>query len=530
MNIINNDIGDVFSFNKTIPILNYTTPYFLIIDSSNSIIEIGKNFINSIDGIKIGSSFEDFFIWESQLNTKETFKAERLLFFTSKNKKQRYKCTVLKIENESFIILANAVINSQYNLLDYKLSLNDFPKHDYIAEYVFLQQASTKGLEELKLFNQSLNNTNKELVLSKQMLVNANAILEKRVNERTNELVQKQIALEESLEKLFNIQKEMIQQEKMATLGLLIAGISHEINTPLGAINASCQTLIDTVKKDIISELNDLNFNDYKSAISLLSIVNYEKKYLTTREERELLSTISQQLNIKTPYVNETNFYSRKILEMGFSEIDPTLISFLELPNRRKIFSIASGFARLNRVLNTISIATSRATKVVKTLNNYSHGNLNGVLTTFNLKESFENTISLLSNKIKNGSNVNINIHDTILITGNQDELSQVWTNIINNALQASNNKCTIKIDYFLINNLYHSIIISNNGPAIPKDLLSKIFEPFFTTKQLGHGSGMGLDIVKKIIEKHSGKIHVESNEKATAFEIQIPLKVIKDE
>jgi signal transduction histidine kinase len=262
----------------------------------------------------------------------------------------------------------------------------------------------------------------------------------------------------------------------------------------------------------------------------LLSLVNYEKKYLTTKDERELLSNISQQLNEKTPFVNETNFYSRKILEMGLSEIDIKLIPFLELTNRKKIFIIASGFARLNRVLNTISIATNRATKVVKTLNNYSHGNLNGVLTTFNLKESFENTISLLSNKIKNGSNVNINIHDTILITGNQDELSQVWTNIINNALQASNNKCTIKIDYFLINNTYHSIIISNNGPAIPKDLLSKIFEPFFTTKQLGHGSGMGLDIVKKIIEKHSGKILVESDDKVTAFEIKIPVKLIKNE
>jgi len=81
-----------------------------------------------------------------------------------------------------------------------------------------------------------------------------------------------------------------------------------------------------------------------------------------------------------------------------------------------------------------------------------------------------------------------------------------------------------------LIENTNHRIIISNNGPAIPKELLSKIFDPFFTTKKLGQGSGIGLDIVKKIIEKHSGKINVESDEKETAFEITIPLKLLKDE
>ncbi len=530
MTVIKNDIGNVFSLDNVIPILNFTTPYFLIIDSSNFIIEIGNNFKNSVDGIKIGSSFEDFFIWESQFRIDDILKRDKLLFFTTIDKKQKYKCSLVKGDNQSFIILANAIINSQFNLLDYKLSLNDFPKHDYIAEFIFLQQASTKGLAELNLFNQSLNVKNKELVFSKQMLVNANAILEKRVSERTNELVQKQIALEESLEKLYSIQNEMIHQEKMATLGLLIAGISHEINTPLGAINASCKTLVDTINKDIISELNNLEYTDYKSSIRLLSLVNHDRKYLTTREERELLSSISKQLNEKAPFISEINFYARKLLEMGFSDIDIRLISFLELPNSRNIFSIASGFARLNRVLDTISIATNRATKVVKTLNNYSHGNLNGILTTFNLKESIENTISLLNNKIKNGSSVFVNIHEDVFITGNQEELSQIWTNIINNALQASNNKCTIKIDYLLIENTDHRIIISNNGPAIPKELLSKIFDPFFTTKKLGQGSGIGLDIVKKIIEKHSGKINVESDEKETAFEITIPLKLLKDE
>ena len=89
MTVIKNDIGNVFSLDNVIPILNFTTPYFLIIDSSNFIIEIGNNFKNSVDGIKIGSSFEDFFSWDSQFSIDDIVKRDKLLFFTTKDKKQK---------------------------------------------------------------------------------------------------------------------------------------------------------------------------------------------------------------------------------------------------------------------------------------------------------------------------------------------------------------------------------------------------------------------------------------------------------
>jgi phosphoglycerate-specific signal transduction histidine kinase len=145
-------------------------------------------------------------------------------------------------------------------------------------------------------------------------------------------------------------------------------------------------------------------------------------------------------------------------------------------------------------------------------------------ISAFNLKGSIDSVLTLLWNKIKQGAEVINNVSDEIYITTNQEELSQVWTNIINNALQASNNSCKIEISYLLERD-YHIIAIKNNGPEIPKDIIGNIFDEFFTTKKRGEGTGLGLNIVKKIIEKNKGLIECFSNSLETKFVISLPIK-----
>jgi signal transduction histidine kinase len=186
------------------------------------------------------------------------------------------------------------------------------------------------------------------------------------------------------------------------------------------------------------------------------------------------------------------------------------------------VFTFASNIIKLIRSTDTINIAVEKASRVVKSLNNFSHGNINKEHTLYLLKESIDSAVVILWNKIKYGSNVQIDIANNVIIKGNQDELSQVWINLINNALQASNNNCNIKISHS-IKNKYHEIIFSNDGPPIPEDILPKIFDPFFSTKKRGEGTGLGLNIVKKIIEQHNGTIHCMSSTNETSFIIKIP-------
>jgi signal transduction histidine kinase len=103
------------------------------------------------------------------------------------------------------------------------------------------------------------------------------------------------------------------------------------------------------------------------------------------------------------------------------------------------------------------------------------------------------------------------------------DELNQVWTNIIHNAIQAMDNKGILAIKLRSDENFIR-ICITDSGKGIPESIKDRIFEPFFTSKPKGEGSGLGLDIVKKIIEKHNGMIKVESKPGKTTFCISLPI------
>ena len=222
--------------------------------------------------------------------------------------------------------------------------------------------------------------------------------------------------------------------------------------------------------------------------------------------------------------ISNTFFYSRKIQELGFDNLDPRLNKFLTHKNSLQVFSFAVNLLMILKSTDTISTAINKATKVVSSLNNFSHGNINDEISAFNLKANVDNVLTLLWNKIKQGSEVINHISEDIYIKSNQEELSQVWTNIINNALQASNNNCTIEISHLLeIDN--HIITIKNNGPEIPKDIIGRIFDEFFTTKKRGEGTGLGLNIVRKIINKNKGIIECFSNSLETKFVISLPIK-----
>ncbi|MFB8789866.1 MAG: ATP-binding protein [Potamolinea sp.] len=143
---------------------------------------------------------------------------------------------------------------------------------------------------------------------------------------------------------------------------------------------------------------------------------------------------------------------------------------------------------------------------------------------TLRFTEGIETILTLYQNQLKHGVEVIRNYQAELpAVWCYPDELNQVWTNLIDNALQAMKNKGTLKIDVKQQDNQMQ-IRISDSGKGIPPEIIPKIFEPFFSTKPAGEGSGLGLDIVKKIIDKHQGKIEVDSVPSKTIFIVSIPL------
>ncbi|MBE9563212.1 MAG: HAMP domain-containing histidine kinase, partial [Proteobacteria bacterium] len=168
-----------------------------------------------------------------------------------------------------------------------------------------------------------------------------------------------------------------------------------------------------------------------------------------------------------------------------------------------------------------IKIAIDRIAKIVKALKHYSHID-DSNLTLTSLQEDLDNTLIILHNQLKHGVIVHKKYDDIPPFRCYADLLNQVWTNLIYNSVQAMNAQGEIFVRLKKINDKI-IVEIEDNGPGIPEDVMPKIFESNFTTKSKGEGTGLGLSICQELIQKHQGKIEVDSKPGRTCFKVILP-------
>jgi signal transduction histidine kinase len=188
---------------------------------------------------------------------------------------------------------------------------------------------------------------------------------------------------------------------------------------------------------------------------------------------------------------------------------------------------VAYKLARQRKNSDNISLAVERASKIVFALKSYAHHDHSGVKVMANIQDNLETVLTIYHNQLKQGVTVVRNYTPTPSILCYPDELNQVWTNLIHNALQAMRYKGRLELTLKPVANDI-VIAITDNGPGIPADIREHIFQPFFTTKPAGEGSGLGLDIVRKIIDKHEGKIDVTSEPGQTTFSVLLPIQEVR--
>jgi signal transduction histidine kinase len=211
-------------------------------------------------------------------------------------------------------------------------------------------------------------------------------------------------------------------------------------------------------------------------------------------------------------------------VDIGIYQDDITkFLPLLQNSQSRKILHIAYKLVSLQKSAQTITTAVQRAGKVIFALKSFAHYDHSGNKITTQIDASIETVLTLYHSQLKHGVEVIKNYAKLPSILCYPDELNQVWTNLIHNALQAMDNKGTLQIDLVEQENQI-LISITDSGSGIPDEIKFRIFEPFFTTKPAGEGSGLGLDIVKKIIDKHEGKIEIDSQPGKTTFSVFISL------
>jgi signal transduction histidine kinase len=340
---------------------------------------------------------------------------------------------------------------------------------------------------------------------------------------------QKAEELTKTLEELKTTQSQLIYQEKMSSLGQLVAGIAHEINTPLGAIQASASNTnkaLEEALSQLPQLLHSLNLQQQNDFFALLNQALQSKPIITSSEKRPLKKALVNQLQENG--IEAARDIADLLIDIGiYQEIEPFLL-LIKSDDADWILQLAYNLTRLQSNNRTILMAVERASKVVFALKTYARCDRDSPKQLVQVTQGLETALELYRNPIKNGIELKQDYQPLPSIWCYPDELIQVWTNIIHNGIQAMKGKGTLAIATFQHDG-YIGIEFTDSGCGIPREIQAKIFAPFFTTKPAGEGSGLGLNISQKIIEKHQGQIEVNSQPGQTKFRIWLPIDLAPD-
>ncbi len=317
-------------------------------------------------------------------------------------------------------------------------------------------------------------------------------------------------------------QAQMIQTEKLASLGQLVANVGHEINTPIAAIKSRGQSMVQAlgalreseeafcaVDPDVRASFVDLV---YPSAAKV--------EMMSNREERTAVHELTRHL--AADGVDKPRGIAQVLVALGVTAVDANVLRIVRHPEHAMLLDRARAIATLAGGVAGINMAVDRVGKIVNALKSYSRRG-DGEFAMADPREGLETVLSIYHSRIKHGIELVLRLSDVPRIRCLPDELNQVWTNLIHNALQAMQNAGTLTI---AMDHVGDDVVvrIGDSGCGIPPAIRERIFEPFFTTKPAGEGSGLGLDIVRKIVEKHRGRIDFESTVGVgTTFTVRLP-------
>jgi signal transduction histidine kinase len=373
-------------------------------------------------------------------------------------------------EQEVIFFLGSPWITDTISLAPLGLKLKDFAIHDPIVDFLFLLQAQNTALADAKNLTSELKQQRAELRSALQIKENLAEIAEAQAKK-----------LEKSLQELQQTQAQLVQAEKMSSLGQLVAGIAHEINNPVNFIYGN---------------------------------LKYAKVYT-----QSLLKLVHLYQQFYSNPVLEIQEYTEEI-ELGFLLND------------------------LPKILSSMQVGAERISEIVLSLRNFSRLD-EAEKKTVDIHQGLDSTLLILQNRFKNNINhpgikVVKNYGNLPLVDCYAGQLNQVFMNIISNAIdalenyndkrtiaeiQANPNKITITTQVIETQCV---IRIADNGSGMTEAVKERLFDPFFTTKPVGKGTGLGLSISYQIVvEKHRGTLRCISEPgQGTEFWIEIPLSI----
>ena len=310
--------------------------------------------------------------------------------------------------------------------------------------------------------------------------------------------------------------------DKAAMIGELTANITHELNTPIGAIRASAEQVNSTVEDLFVSSLLQCSSDQIEKAYKREGDFNVNVGGIQRLKEiktwNDFISNHQRYSRLKSDEIINALINAR----IEISEID-YLEEFIQIEDPLPYINLMYSILLMRSFNDSILLSVNRAAEVIRNLRFYLRdGDQSIVKEEVNLEQSIQTVIKIFQYEIKRGVQIEYEGDDEIVIKAFQAKLYQVWSNIIKNGIDAMDHKGIIQIRLTKEDG-FAKISISNNGPKIPDDVLPNIFNRFVSTKKEKSGAGIGLNIVKEILDEHYATVEVISTDELTTFTFKFP-------
>jgi signal transduction histidine kinase len=320
------------------------------------------------------------------------------------------------------------------------------------------------------------------------------------------------------------------QAEKLSALGKLAGNLAHEMNNPASAAQRAASGLLDELRVYgnekyrlgalCLDEEHLLRVRDWQDAI------RGRGKILKQDSTQHAALEDSLQTWLKAHGVDQTWKIAPELAELGVAPPQLEPIEFLNSAALSVVLGQFTSSVRAERIAEAMLDSTARIFDLIRAIKDYSYMD-QAPIQEVDVRQALENTLTMLQSRLAHVEIERRYESELPMISAYGSELNQVWMALLENALDAINDKGKITLGARLSGDML-LIEVWDNGPGIPEDMQARIFEPFFTTKPTGSALGLGLDTVQRVVRRHRGFVNVQSEPGATCFEVRLPVEQLQ--